>query len=181
MDLGRKKWNVKICDKYPHAKGVVNYLARYLKGGSLGNSRIEKVENGKVTFNVGRGEKVLMTLDIEEFIRRYIQHIPQPRSIRVRSYGLYAHGKKEELELCRKLLGQQPVQLIQKINWQELFEEWDEHPEKCPVCGKRLIVTDSFEAGADISKLNLKTSINGDNENILLLEPDKPDKYKRAA
>ncbi len=28
--LGRKKWNVRICEKYPHGCGVLTYLARYL-------------------------------------------------------------------------------------------------------------------------------------------------------
>ncbi len=28
--LGRKKWNVRICEKYPHGSGVLTYLARYL-------------------------------------------------------------------------------------------------------------------------------------------------------
>ena len=38
--LGRKKWNVRICEKYPHGSGVLTYLARYLKGGPISNSRI---------------------------------------------------------------------------------------------------------------------------------------------
>jgi hypothetical protein len=142
--LGRKEWNVRICEKYSHAKGVINYLARYIRGGSIGNRRIEKIENGNVTFDAGRGKKVLVTVSIEEFIRRYIQHIPEPRSVHVRSYGIYAHGKKEELETCRELLGQQPVMAVEKINWKDLFEKWEEHPEKCPVCGKRLVKTQVF-------------------------------------
>jgi hypothetical protein len=142
--LGRKEWNVRICEKYSHAKGVINYLARYIRGGSIGNKRIEKIENGNVTFDAGRGKKVLVTVSIEEFIRRYIQHIPEPRSVRVRSYGIYAHGKKEELEKCRELLGQEPVMPLEKIDWKDLFEKCEEHPEKCPVCGKRLVKTEVF-------------------------------------
>lgn len=142
--LGRKKWNVRICEKYDHASGVTNYLARYLKGGSIGNKRIEKIENGKVTFDAGRGEKVLTTVSVEEFIRRWIQHIPEPRSVRTRSYGLYAHGKKTELEKCRELLGQQPVKPVEKIDWRDLFEQWNENAGKCPVCGKKLIQTEIF-------------------------------------
>lgn len=142
--LGRKEWNVMIGERYSHGRGVANYLARYVRGGSIGNRRIEKIENGAVTFDAGRGGKVSTTVRIEEFIRRYIQHIPEPRSIRARSYGLYAHGKKPELDKCRALLGQQPVKPVEKIDWRDLFEQWEEHPEKCPVCGKRLIRTDVF-------------------------------------
>lgn len=142
--LGRKKWNVRICEKYSHGSGVANYLARYVRGGSIGNKRIEKIENGQVTFDAGRDEKVLVTVQIEEFIRRWIQHIPEPRSIRSRSYGLYANGKKAELDQCRRLLGQHPVKPVEKIDWRDLFEHWNENAGKCPVCGKRLIQTEIF-------------------------------------
>ena len=29
--LGRKKWNVRICEKYPHGAGVLAYIARYFR------------------------------------------------------------------------------------------------------------------------------------------------------
>ena len=41
--LGRKKWNVRICEKYPHGCGVLTYLARYLKGGPISKSRLSKL------------------------------------------------------------------------------------------------------------------------------------------
>lgn len=34
--LGRVPWNVKIFDRYEHGRGVVRYLARYLRGGPIG-------------------------------------------------------------------------------------------------------------------------------------------------
>ena len=95
---------------------MTNYLARYIRGGSIGNSRIKTIERGNVTFDIGRGKAVLTTVSIDEFIRRYIQHIPKPRTVRVRSYGIYAHGKKAELEKCRTLLCQQPVLPVQKMD-----------------------------------------------------------------
>jgi predicted nucleic acid-binding Zn ribbon protein len=142
--LGRKKWNVRVGEKYSHGSGVANYLARYVRGGSIGNKRIKKIENGNVTFDAGRGEELLVTVSVEEFIRRWIQHVPEPRSVRARSYGLYAHGKKAELDKCRKLLGQEPVRPVEKIDWRDLFEKWDENSGRCPVCGKRLIQTEVF-------------------------------------
>jgi len=142
--LGRKKWNVRVGEKYSNGSGVANYLARYVRGGSIGNKRIKKIENGNVTFDAGRGEELLVTVSVEEFIRRWIQHVPEPRSVRARSYGLYAHGKKAELDKCRKLLGQEPVRPVEKIDWRDLFEKWDENSGRCPVCGKRLIQTEVF-------------------------------------
>lgn len=92
--LGRKKWNVRICEKYPHGCGVLTYLARYLKGGPISNSRIVEVTDNNVTFNHGRKKRELMTLPINEFIQRFVQHIPLKNAILTRSYGLYCPNKK---------------------------------------------------------------------------------------
>ena len=92
--LGRKKWNVRICEKFSYGDGVLTYLARYLKGGPISNSRIIKVTDNHVTFNYGRKKRELMTLAIDEFIERYLRHVPLPKAILVRSYGLYSPNKK---------------------------------------------------------------------------------------
>ena len=143
--LGRKKWNVRICEKYPHGCGVLTYLARYLKGGPISNSRIIQVTDNSVTFNYGRKRHELMTLPIDEFINRLAQHIPQPNAILVRSYGLYCQNKKDELGRCRAFLGQEPFEEPENIQWQDCFEDSDNHPERCPICGKRLVMTSIFK------------------------------------
>ena len=120
--LGRKKWNVRICPRYSHAEGVLTYLGRYLRGGPISNSRIVEVRGNKVTFNYGRKKRELMTLPVEEFIERFLQHIPEPNAILVRSYGLYAPNKKDDLVKCRELLGQDSIEEPDKINWQECFK-----------------------------------------------------------
>ena len=39
--LGRKvKWNVRVCERYAHGRGVSLYLARYVKGGPYRNTQI---------------------------------------------------------------------------------------------------------------------------------------------
>jgi len=69
-----------------------------------------------------------------------VQHVPDANSIRVRSYGLYHHSSKEQLTLCRKLLGQPAYEEPEFLDWQKICEEQGElHPELCPVCGKRLV------------------------------------------
>jgi hypothetical protein len=139
--LGRKKWNVRICEKYPHGKGVVTYLGRYLRGGPISNSRIVAVTDNKVTFNIGRKKGELMTLDIDKFLARLLKHVPKPNSVLVRSYGLYCQNKKDELEKCRAFYGQQPIEDPESLQWQDCFKDSDDHPELCPICGKRLVMS----------------------------------------
>jgi hypothetical protein len=138
--LGRKKWNVHLKETYSYGEGVLTYLARYLRGGPISNKRILSVKDGQVTFNCGREKVVKMTLSLERFIARYLQHVPPPNSVRVRSYGIYHHSCKEYLELSRQLLGQPPVEDIGFRDWQTLYDEQGKnHPGCCPVCGKRLV------------------------------------------
>ena len=49
--LGRKKWNVRICEKVSRVEKVVEYLARYIRGGPISNRRIIQVADNAVSFN----------------------------------------------------------------------------------------------------------------------------------
>jgi hypothetical protein len=128
---------------------VAHYLARYLRGGPIGNSRLLPAPAGKVSFKyynnhdkdeTGRGKPDIMTLSAEQFLQRLFVHVPPPRMQTVRSYGLYANTKAEMLDRCRHKLGQVPVEKPEKLDWQDcLAGTGDRHPECCPICGKRLI------------------------------------------
>lgn len=143
----RKKWNVKLKETYSYGQGVLLYLARYLRGGPISNKRILRVQDGEVTFNYGREKVKLIILPIEKFIGRYLQHVPLPNLVMVRSYGLYHHSCRKELERCRQILGQPPIEAPEFLDWQSLWQERSEKlqlPDRCPVCGKRLISLETF-------------------------------------
>jgi len=136
----RKKWHVKLMETYSYGQGVLIYLARYLRGGPISNKRIYSVKDGNVTFNYGRKKVRLMSLPIQTFIGRYLQHVPLANTIMVRSYGLYHHSAKQDLERCREILGQPPIEAPEFPDWQTLWQDRsEERPDRCPVCGKRLI------------------------------------------
>jgi hypothetical protein len=145
--LGRAKWNVHIRERYPHGTGVLTYLARYLRGGPLANQRLIACEKGTVTFRYrvngeasARQLRGRMTLPMEEFIRRYLMHVPEPGTRVVRSYGLYAPTKREALAVCRAHLGQGPVVQPVVLDWQTACQDrGDAHPERCPMCGRQLV------------------------------------------
>ncbi len=69
--LAKIKWNVHIRERYTHGQGVAHYLARYLRGGPIGNSRLLPAPTGKISFKyynnhdkdgAGRGKPGTMTL-----------------------------------------------------------------------------------------------------------------------
>jgi hypothetical protein len=145
--LGRAKWNVHIRERSPHGAGVLTYLARYVRGGPLANRRLVSCARGEVTFRyrvngeaAARPQSGLMTLSVAEFIGRYLLHVPAPGTRVVRAYGLYAPTKGEALTAARAQLGQGPVAAPVVLDWQTACSQRGaEHPERCPVCGQRLV------------------------------------------
>lgn len=147
--LRKKNWNVHICERYSHGQGVITYLARYIRGGPISNKRLISCKDNKVRFfyddNQDKNERNIpqrkvMELANEEFIQRFLLHIPKPGTKVVRFYGLYASTKSQELEKCRELLGQAPLEEVENLKWQDYCEKQrKEHPEVCPLCGARLM------------------------------------------
>lgn len=145
--LGRVKWNVNIRERYEYGKGVLTYLSRYIRGGAISNKRIESFNGREVRFRYRAGDNKTeyMTLPVDEFIERYFQHVPEPYTKVVRYYGLYAPTAKEELAECRRQLGQQAVEETVELDWQTYCEEHgNDHAERCPVCGRRLVRLDDI-------------------------------------
>ena len=147
--LGRTKWHVHIRERYAHGAGVLTYVARYLRGGPISNTRLVWCAHGEVTFRYrvnGEGAdhqpRGLMTLPIAAFIQRYLLHVPPPGTKVVRGYGLYAPTKRAALARCREQLGQGPVVRAAVLDWQTACSQrGEDHPERCPVCGCRLVCT----------------------------------------
>jgi hypothetical protein len=48
--LGRKKWNGHIRARYPHGRGVLTSVSRYLRGGPLAEGRLLKARAQEVAF-----------------------------------------------------------------------------------------------------------------------------------
>jgi len=82
---------------------------------AISNDRILSLKEGKVTFrwrDYAHGNQVkLMTLNAQEFIRRFLLHILPPGFRKIRHYGLFAaRNKQNRLALCRQLTNTpQPV------------------------------------------------------------------------
>jgi hypothetical protein len=149
--LGRQKWHVQIMQRYAHGQGVATYLARYLRGGPLHPGRIVSWDERTVTLRYadnqdldaqGRGKRKLLPLSVTDFLQRWLRHVPPPGLQVVRAYGLYAPGKRATLTQCRQALGQAPATVPPALDWQSYCaQQGAQQPERCPVCGQRLIRT----------------------------------------
>ncbi len=148
-DLYRKKWVVYSKLPFDGTKGVLEYLGRYTHRIAISNHRIVKVENGKVSFRwrdyADNNKSKIMTVDANEFIRRFLLHVLPDRFVKIRHYGLLGNRcRREKLERCRKLLAcaSQTAAEKQTETWQDrLLRLTGVDVGKCPNCGERTMRT----------------------------------------
>jgi Putative transposase len=153
----KTKWHVRIMERYRHGTGVVTYLARYLRGGPIKNSRLVAYDGDRVTFTyrarqeeaaAGPASPQRMTLPVADFLQRWLLHVPGPQTRVVRSYGLYHPSHAAALAVCRAELGQPPMEAPAALAWQTgCAQRGDAHPERCPTCGQRLVCTGVIPRG----------------------------------
>jgi len=109
----QKEWVVYAKPPFGGPAQVLKYLARYTHRVAIANSRLLRLEDGKVTFrwkDYAHGSRQsTMTLAATEFIRRFLLHVVPSGFVRIRYYGFLANRfRAENLARCRELLSQQP-------------------------------------------------------------------------
>lgn len=109
----QKHWIVYAKQPFDSPHTVLDYLGRYTHRVALSNDRIVQVENGKVTLSYrdrkDGDRKKTITLEAQEFIRRFLLHVLPDGFMRIRHFGFLANrAKKQALAQCRKLLDCDP-------------------------------------------------------------------------
>ena len=96
--LRNKRWFVYAKEPLAGPKLVLACLSRYTHRVAIANSRLLRTDGRTVTFRVknyranGRARYTTMTLDVSEFIRRFMLHVLPKGFHRIRHYGLFATG-----------------------------------------------------------------------------------------
>jgi hypothetical protein len=154
--VGRMVWNVKILERYDHGSGVAKYLARYLKGGPLGNGRLLAVIDGRVRFRYrlpadpgsDRNRQGTTSLSIDQFLGRLLEHVPARGYQTVRGYGLYCGNQHSQLGAAHQALDSVLAEQETPLSWQEFCEAAGYlEAGKCPVCGAGLVAHSHFSRG----------------------------------
>jgi len=139
--LRNKSWIVYAKKPFGSSQTVLDYLGRYTHRVALSNDRILKVDSGEVILSYrdrkDGDRKKSMTLDAQEFIRRFLLHVLPDGFMRIRHFGFLANrSKKHLLPQCRKLLGLSPaLPEIPKRSAQVLLRELTGFDlSRCPSC-----------------------------------------------
>jgi len=135
-ELRRVEWVVFSKPPCAGAEVVLKYLARYTYRVACSNSRLVGASDEEVTFSWKdyrhSGRERLMTLSLDEFARRFLQHVLPKGFVRIRHYGLLANRSREEkLEQARRLLNVE-VQARPIAS----SAGGDGEPRRCGVCGQ---------------------------------------------
>ncbi len=109
QSLYAHKWVVYAKKPFGGPAHVLQYLGRYTHRVAISNHRLLRLENGRVTFRwkdyAHGNKKRKMTLDVDEFIRRFLVHVLPRGFVRIRHFGWMANRHRTRLALaCRSLL-----------------------------------------------------------------------------
>jgi hypothetical protein len=109
--LFRSPWVVYAKRPFGGAQHALRYLGQYTHRVAISNHRLVDLADGMVTFrwrdSAHKNKKRLMTLPVNEFLRRFLLHVLPPGFVRIRHFGLMAHRRRgASLPLCLQLLAQ---------------------------------------------------------------------------
>jgi len=151
--LHRHDWVVYSKQPFGGPEHVLRYLGRYTHRVAISNHRLVALPAGKVTFrwrdSAHKNKQRLMTLTVDEFLRRFLLHLLPRRFVRIRHFGFLANRKRARLlPLCFRLLG---------ANLPSEAPPADAHPRPksawtCPLCGGPMIVIERLSAGQALSR-----------------------------
>jgi len=142
--LQDSRWVVYAKAPFGGPRQVLDYLGRYTHRVALSNERLLEVKDGRVTFQwkdyraKGREKSRVMTLESDEFIRRFLIHVLPRGFQRIRFFGLLSNrNRKARLADCRRLLAAPILELLPKPDDYRTLRPLitDESIRCCPGCG----------------------------------------------
>jgi hypothetical protein len=160
--LFRHDWVVYSKPPFGGPEHVLRYLGAYTHRVAISNSRLVDLSGGNVTFrwrdSAHGNKKRLMTLDVDEFLRRFLLHLLPPAFVRIRNFGFLANRNRALLlPLCFQLLsGSEKI----TASMSSPFTDQTHSLWNCPVCGAAMRVVERLSAAQ-----------------LLLRSPPQPNRY----
>src|SRR6266849_1193582 len=146
--LFRKDWVVYSKPPFGSPEYVLQYLGRYTHRVAISNHRLISFIEEQVTFrwrdSAHHNEQKLLTLSLDEFLRRFLLHLLPQGFVRIRNFGFLANRRRAtRLPLCFYLLGAVQEPQVQ----QETSTVTDScHLWLCPKCGGPMKVIERLTA-----------------------------------
>jgi hypothetical protein len=144
--LYRQPWVVYAKPPFGSPAHVLHYLARYTHRVAISNHRLVDVTTDAVSFrwkDYRHGSQIkTLTLDVDEFLRRFLVHVLPKRFVRIRYFGFLAsRTRTRKLAQCRQALAvaapppAAPLALAApRVSW------------RCPKCGAPMRLVERLTA-----------------------------------
>jgi Putative transposase len=125
---------------------VLHYLARYTHRVAISNHRLVDVTDDTVSFrwkDYRHGSQVrTLTLDVDEFLRRFLLHVLPKRFVRIRYFGFLASRcRTRGLPQCRQAIGDAPLPPVEPPHTARPPATWP-----CPRCGGPMRIVERLTA-----------------------------------
>ena len=147
--LFRHDWVVYSKRPFGGPEHVLRYLGAYTHRVAISNSRLVALSQGNVTFrwrdSAHGNKKRLMTLPVDEFLRRFLLHLLPRGFMRIRNFGFLANRHRAELlSLCfRRLRADSTPTSSASSSAASVHSGWN-----CPICGGVMQVVERLSAAA---------------------------------
>ncbi len=144
--LHQHQWVVYSKPPFGGPNHVLNYLARYTHRVAISNHRLVSLSDGKVTFRwkdyAHGSQQKLMTLSVQEFLRRFLLHTLPRGFVRIRFFGFMTHRRRAALlPVCRQRIDPDPESNAESEKASQEQPTW-----LCPRCSGPMIVIQRFTA-----------------------------------
>jgi len=146
--LFRHDWVLYSKRPFGGPEHALRYLGAYTHRVAISNHRLVALSEGNVTFrwrdSAHGNRKRLMTLPVEEFLRRFLLHLLPRGFVRIRNFGFLANRQRAMLlPLCFRLL-----QGAAEISTSTALPAADHSHSlwNCPVCGGTMHVIERLSA-----------------------------------
>src|SRR5215471_786045 len=142
------RWVVSCKPPFGGPDQVLRYLGAYTHRVAISNRRLVSLDGDKVTFrwrdSAHKNKTRLLTLQAEEFLRRFLLHVLPPGFVRIRHFGFLASRRRGVLlPLCQQVLSAEPeIRPLPSGKTQTgPTPLWT-----CPLCGGFMVVIERLTA-----------------------------------
>jgi hypothetical protein len=145
--LFRQDWVVYAKRPFGGPQHALRYLSAYTHRVAISNHRLVALEDGNITFrwrdSAHGNKKKLMTLPVDEFLRRFLLHLLPRGFARIRHFGFLANRRRASLlPICFQLLHRSTEQAVPaKASASKRCSNW-----RCPRCGGTMLVVERISA-----------------------------------
>ncbi|MGE5721302.1 MAG: IS91 family transposase [Sphingomonadales bacterium] len=144
--LRRLPWIVYAKRPFGGPQQVLDYLGRYTHRVAIANSRLLECQAGRVRFRWkdyrAQNKSKTMTLEADEFIRRFLLHVLPKQFRRIRHFGFLANAcRAAKLPRIRTALGAaEPQKPAEASDYRERYAALTgRRLDICPLCGGRMV------------------------------------------